>query len=171
MKSTSPFWTSKTFWVNLVALLSLISPSVRDWLASNPVEIGGALAAVNIIIKFVTHGQHELVDDTTPSEANGKGQSPSPTHETSVGVDARNASASAVRSISRSGKIGMLALLLCSLGLLSGLSSCGGNVTYDHESGTLTIVGKDGHVTTFNHAYPSPTVDSGLEPTQVRIGK
>lgn len=170
MKSTSPFYSSKTFWINTVALLSLIFPAVRDWLASNPVEAGGALAAVNILIKFVTHGQQELVDDASTPEPVGQGTSPSPTHETSGGVDARHASASSVRSIARTGKIGLLALTLCSLGLMSGLTSCGGNVTYDHETGTLTIVGKDGHVTSFNHATPAP-VDSGLEPTSVRAGK
>lgn len=50
------FLLSKTFWVNLVALVSLIAPQVREWLAANPVEFMAVLGAVNLILRFVTKG-------------------------------------------------------------------------------------------------------------------
>jgi hypothetical protein len=53
---TKSFLLSKTFWLNLVALASLIAPQVREWLASNPVEFMAVLGAVNIILRFVTKG-------------------------------------------------------------------------------------------------------------------
>lgn len=48
---------SKTVWVQIVTVLSLLVPVVRDWLASNPVEFVSVLAAVNVIVRFVTRGK------------------------------------------------------------------------------------------------------------------
>jgi hypothetical protein len=48
---------SKTVWVQIVAVLSLLVPVVRDWLASNPVEFVAVLAAVNVIVRFITRGK------------------------------------------------------------------------------------------------------------------
>lgn len=64
----TPFYLSRTFWVNLVALLSLIVPAVRDWLAANPVEFVSALGAVNVLLRFVTAGKYEIKEFPNDSE-------------------------------------------------------------------------------------------------------
>lgn len=56
---------SKTFWVQVASLLSLLFPAVLDWLKANPVEFVAALAAVNILVRFVTSGRVSLSGDFT----------------------------------------------------------------------------------------------------------
>lgn len=51
---------SKTVWLNAVALLSASLPAVQEWLRENPVEIVSALAALNILVRFVTSGKVSL---------------------------------------------------------------------------------------------------------------
>jgi hypothetical protein len=48
---------SKTFWLQMVALLSTFSPQVRDFIASNPVEFAAVLGALNVIMRFATKGE------------------------------------------------------------------------------------------------------------------
>jgi hypothetical protein len=48
---------SKTFWVQFVAVLSLLVPTVREWLESNPVELVAVFAAVNVLVRFATSGK------------------------------------------------------------------------------------------------------------------
>jgi hypothetical protein len=48
---------SKTFWVQFLALLSLLVPVVREWLESNPVELVAVFAAVNVLVRFATSGK------------------------------------------------------------------------------------------------------------------
>lgn len=67
------FLLSKTFWLNLVALASLISPEVREWLAGNPVEFIAALGAANIILRFVTKGAVSFSVDGVSSDGNASG--------------------------------------------------------------------------------------------------
>lgn len=73
----TPFYLSRTFWVNAVALFSLLVPDVREWLESNPVEFTTALGAVNVLLRFVTYGKHCLVsvlpteEPTTTETARG----------------------------------------------------------------------------------------------------
>lgn len=49
-----PFWESKTFWVNVIAILILVG----DYLFTNqiiPVEVGAlVLGILNIILRFVS---------------------------------------------------------------------------------------------------------------------
>jgi hypothetical protein len=52
-----PFWLSKTFWLNLLAIASMAFPAVRDWLAENPVEFVAAFAAAGILLRFATSGK------------------------------------------------------------------------------------------------------------------
>lgn len=69
MKTKSVF-LSKTLWVQVLALLSLLVPQVRDWLQANPVEFVSALAAINVLLRFVTSGRVSITgvdDESGPS--------------------------------------------------------------------------------------------------------
>ena len=48
---------SKTVWLQIVTVLSLLVPAVREWLVANPVEFVSVLAAANVIVRFVTRGK------------------------------------------------------------------------------------------------------------------
>jgi hypothetical protein len=48
---------SKTVWLQIVTVLSLLVPSVREWLGENPVEFISVLAAANVLVRFVTRGK------------------------------------------------------------------------------------------------------------------
>lgn len=58
----TPWYLSRTLWINVVALLSMLVPAVRDWLAANPVEFASALGAINVLLRFVTLGKYQLVE-------------------------------------------------------------------------------------------------------------
>lgn len=53
-------WKSRTVWLNFVAVLAAFVPTVQEWLAENPVEVVSALAALNILVRFVTSGKVSL---------------------------------------------------------------------------------------------------------------
>ena len=55
--NTKPFWQSKTLWTQLLAVVSLLIPAVQEWVVSNPVDAGAVFAAVNVVVRFVTHGK------------------------------------------------------------------------------------------------------------------
>lgn len=69
VRGVTPFYLSRTFWVNVVALFSLLVPDVREWLEANPVEFTTALGAVNVLLRFVTYGKHCLVSVLPTEEA------------------------------------------------------------------------------------------------------
>lgn len=48
---------SKTFWLQVVALASMLFPPVRAWVESNPVAFVSALGALNVLLRFVTSGE------------------------------------------------------------------------------------------------------------------
>jgi len=48
---------SKTVWVQIMAVLSVLVPVVREWLLANPVEFVAVLGAVNVIVRFITQGK------------------------------------------------------------------------------------------------------------------
>lgn len=58
--SKTPWYLSYVLWTNVAALLSMLLPSVRDWLASNPVEFTTALGAVNALLGFISRGTIQL---------------------------------------------------------------------------------------------------------------
>ena len=74
----TPFYLSKYFWTNLAALLALILPSVRDWLANNPIEFTTALTAVNTLLGFISRGTIQLTgqDGQSGQSANLAGALP-----------------------------------------------------------------------------------------------
>lgn len=59
----TPFYLSRTFWINTAVLLSLIIPAVRDWLEANPVEFTTALGAVNVLLRFISTGKYQLAGE------------------------------------------------------------------------------------------------------------
>lgn len=72
-KQSSPWYLSRTFYVNLAALLSLIFPAVREWLENNPIDFFAALGGVNVLLRFVTFGKYQLSPDDIPT-GNGTGE-------------------------------------------------------------------------------------------------
>lgn len=52
---------SKTFWVQMATLASAMVPAVQEFLAQNPVEFVAVLAAVNVLVRFVTSGKVTLI--------------------------------------------------------------------------------------------------------------
>jgi hypothetical protein len=52
-----PIYQSKTFWLNVLALLCLLSPAVQAWMAANPEQPVMVLGALNILVRFVTQGK------------------------------------------------------------------------------------------------------------------
>ncbi len=57
---TKPFWASKTMWVNVVALVASLTVGFGidlGFTAAVQAEIvGGVMAVVNIILRFMTNG-------------------------------------------------------------------------------------------------------------------
>lgn len=56
----TPWYLSYVLWTNLAALASMLLPSVRDWLANNPIEFTAALTAVNTLLGFASRGTIQL---------------------------------------------------------------------------------------------------------------
>lgn len=71
----TPFYLSRTFWVNAVALVALLFPEVRVWLEENPVEFTTALGAVNVLLRFVTVGKCSVSTTSGLDPQTGRGQS------------------------------------------------------------------------------------------------
>lgn len=120
MSNTTPFYLSRTFWVNSCALVSLIFPAARDWLASNPEPALSVLAAVNVLLRFVSAGKYEITDDSSNPPA------PKPPSPPLIPV-----------------------CLILGVALACGsLSACGSAVAYDHEAGLS--LSKEGIIVTIH---------------------
>lgn len=59
----TPWYLSYVLWTNLAALASMLLPSVRDWLANNPIEFTTALTAVNTLLGFISGGKYQLAGE------------------------------------------------------------------------------------------------------------
>lgn len=68
-KQSTPWYLSRTFYINLVALLSLFFPAVREWLENNPVDFVAALGGVNVLLRFITYGKHQISSNNDDSES------------------------------------------------------------------------------------------------------
>jgi hypothetical protein len=55
--------TSKTFWVQVVTFAAAFVPAVQVWLSANPEQFLGALAAVNVLVRFATQGKVSIFTD------------------------------------------------------------------------------------------------------------
>lgn len=63
---------SKTFWVQVIALVILVFPPVKMWFDANPVGYLSALAAVNVLLRFITSGAVSILptdDDDTMGQS------------------------------------------------------------------------------------------------------
>ena len=74
----TPWSLSYVLWTNLAALASMLLPSVRDWLANNPIEFTTALTAVNTLLGFISRGTIQLTgqDGQSGQSANLAGALP-----------------------------------------------------------------------------------------------
>ena len=74
----TPWYLSYVLWTNLAALASMLLPSVRDWLANNPIEFTTALTAVNTLLGFISRGTIQLTgqDGQSGQSANLAGALP-----------------------------------------------------------------------------------------------
>lgn len=84
-KKNTPWYLSRTFWVNAAALLALLMPAVRDWLESNPVEFTAALGAVNVLLRFVTVGKYQLAEPTGDQDGGADESAPRASHTSGAG--------------------------------------------------------------------------------------
>ena len=87
-KKNTPWYLSRTFWINAAALVSLLVPSVRDWLESNPVEFTAALGAVNVLLRFVTVGKYQLAEPTDDQDGGADESAPRASHTSGAGGSA-----------------------------------------------------------------------------------
>ncbi len=58
------FVQSKTIWLQVIAVLSLFIPAMRDWLAANPEQPVAIFAALNVLVRFATSGKIVLFADS-----------------------------------------------------------------------------------------------------------
>lgn len=59
-----PLVKSKTFWLQIIVFASSFLPVVQEWLATNPVPVISALAALGVLVRFVTHGKVRIFSDS-----------------------------------------------------------------------------------------------------------
>jgi hypothetical protein len=62
---------SKTFWVQVLSVLTALVPAVQQWIKANPVEFLAALAAVNVLVRFATSGKVTLFPSDDDTSGNG----------------------------------------------------------------------------------------------------
>lgn len=77
---TKAFWLSKTFWANLLMVLSMIFPNVQKWAAENPEALPIIIAFVNLVLRTVTKQPISISgnnsDDGNNRASGGGGVSP-----------------------------------------------------------------------------------------------
>jgi hypothetical protein len=69
--NTKTIFTSKTFWIQVLAILCALFPPVNAFMRDNPVEFVAMLAAVNVLVRFLTKGEVTIF----PVEGNNGGSS------------------------------------------------------------------------------------------------
>ena len=72
---TKMILASKTFWLNVLALLLLLWPAARAWVSANPVEPLAVLGALNVVVRFLTSGGVSLFGSDGADETSGDGDS------------------------------------------------------------------------------------------------
>ncbi|PNC35796.1 hypothetical protein CXU13_05140 [Akkermansia muciniphila] len=86
--TSTPWYLSRTLWINVAALLSLLVPAVRDWLTANPVEFTSALGAINVLLRFVTVGKYQLAEPTDDQDGGADESAPRASHTSGAGGSA-----------------------------------------------------------------------------------
>ncbi len=113
---SKPFYLSRTFWVNILAMLCLVFPAVRAWAAENPEAPVIILSFVNLLLRTATDKAVSLTNDMGASKAEVGG----------ISDDVKSPSG-------RGGSLPLGILLVCAISLLC-LPSCGTDFT-----GTLSF--------------------------------
>ena len=62
---------SKTFWLQILALVAVLFPACQAWLAENPVQAVAVLGAANILVRFVTSGKISIFGDGETDATHG----------------------------------------------------------------------------------------------------
>lgn len=62
--AAKPLVKSKTFWLQIIVFASSFLPVVQEWLTTNPVPVISALAALGVLVRFVTHGRVRIFPDS-----------------------------------------------------------------------------------------------------------
>ena len=83
--NTKPILQSKTLWLNLIALLLLLWPAAKAWVAANPIEPLAVLTAANIILRFFSQGRISLWADEDSAD-----QEPAGADDARIGNGARS---------------------------------------------------------------------------------
>jgi len=85
---SKPWWQSKTVILNLIALVSMMLPPVREWLDGNTETPLAALAALNLLVRFATKGKISLfpADDGSAGGNAAGGNGASGGHNAGVGT-------------------------------------------------------------------------------------
>lgn len=84
----TPWYLSRTLWINVAALLSMLVPAVRDWLAANPVEFTSVLGAINVLLRFVTVGKYQLAEPAGDQDGGADSSAPRASHTSGAGGSA-----------------------------------------------------------------------------------
>ena len=58
--NTKSIFQSKTFWLNVIAMIVALFPACKAWIAANPESTIGVLTALNVIVRFATSGRISL---------------------------------------------------------------------------------------------------------------
>jgi hypothetical protein len=67
-ETSKSIFRSKTFWLQVITLLSTLFPQVRAFIAANPVDAITLIAAVNVILRFATSGRVTLLSSKSDEE-------------------------------------------------------------------------------------------------------
>lgn len=54
MESSKKFYLSKTFWLNLIALVALMVPAVQEIVAKDPEIPAQALVLMNLVLRLIS---------------------------------------------------------------------------------------------------------------------
>ena len=73
--TSKAFWLSKTFWANLLMVLSLVSPAVQAWAAENPAALPVIFAFVNLLLRTVTNKAITISGDVSENDGEASGGS------------------------------------------------------------------------------------------------
>ena len=67
---------SKTFWLQVVSVLSLMIPQVKAWLDTNPEQVLAVFAALNVLVRFISSGKVSIFSGDKENSGSAGGLSP-----------------------------------------------------------------------------------------------
>jgi hypothetical protein len=124
---SKPWWQSKTVILNLVALVSLMLPPVREWLDGNTEQPLAALAALNLLVRFATQGKISLFpDDDGSAGGNATGDFGASGGKAGVGTGSHDNNGQRTHVFPWLGVVACAAWLLLLPGCVAGVDADGG---------------------------------------------